>query len=85
MRDMISSAESPIYEAFREAGESEADAFAATRRIRELTAHNNVTYLENLKDRLDAKIDSLRWMVGILLVLMALLPAMGIFRLVLDF
>ena len=85
MRDMIASAESPIYEAFREAGESKAAAFAATRRIRELTAHNIVTYLENLKDGLDAKIDSLRWMVGILLVLMALLGAMGIFRLVLDF
>ena len=84
MRDMISSDEGPIYEAFREAGASDANAFAATRRIRELTADNIVTYLEELKDGLDAKIDSLRWMVGIVLVLTALLTAMGIFRLVLD-
>ena len=40
--------------------------------------------MENLKDGLDAKIDSLRWMVGILLVLMALLTAMGVVRIVLD-
>ena len=84
MRDMFSADEKPIFEAFREAGVSDSKAFDATRRVRELTGHNIVSYLENLKDGLDAKIDSLRWMVGILLVLMALLTAMGIVRIVLD-
>ena len=83
MRDRISSGEKPIYDGFREADVSECKALDAIKSVRGLTGHGIVDYLESFKDALDAKRDSLRRMVGILLILMALLTAMGVVRIVL--
>ena len=73
--------EQPIFDALLEAGVGPAAAYTAVRRVRELAAHNITTLIEAKLDAQNAKIDALRWVIGIgfvgLGILIAVLRILG--------